>query len=124
MGRIEYINPGTPVAGPYSPAVKVGDLIFVSGQIPDKDSNGIGEQTISAFNKIKDLLESCGTSVNNIVRVGVYLKDISNFGKMNEAYKKFFADNGVDENYPARSTIQASPPIEGIDIEIDVIASI
>ncbi|MBN1800344.1 MAG: RidA family protein [Candidatus Lokiarchaeota archaeon] len=118
----QYINPGTPVAGPYTPAVIAGDLIFVSGQIPSHDCLGIRDQTTSALEKIKFLLESCGSKVENIVKTTIYLKNLENFKDMNESYKYFFLQNGVSENFPARSTVQAIPPVISVDIEIEAIA--
>ena len=54
----------------------------------------------------------------------MYLRDVKSYSEMNEAYKKFFVENGVTRKFPARTTVQALPPIEGFDVEIDVIASI
>ncbi|MHA1724015.1 MAG: RidA family protein [Promethearchaeota archaeon] len=123
MTEKEFINPGTPVAGPYTPAVKVGNLIFVSGQGPKANTEGITDQTLTAFENVKTILEAAGASVADIVKVTVFLKDINDFSKMNRAYKKFFKDNGVDEKFPARTTVQvANLPVPSMLIEIDVIA--
>ncbi len=118
----QYINPGTPVAGPYTPAVIAGNLIFVSGQIPSPDSSGIQDQTTNVLEKIKFLLESCGSSVKDIVKTTVYLKNLEEFKEMNESYRFFFEKNNGKENFPARSTVLANPPLEGVKIEIEAIA--
>ncbi|MGV9172740.1 MAG: RidA family protein [Promethearchaeia archaeon] len=114
---------GQPTAGPYSLGIKTGNLLFVSGQGPSPGSEGIKEQTLSAFENVKNILEAAGAEVENIVKVTVYLSDKGNFRKMNRAYKKFFEDNGVG-TFPARTTIEADPPIARFLIEIDVIAAL
>jgi 2-iminobutanoate/2-iminopropanoate deaminase len=125
MANIEYFNPGTPVAGPYTPGVKAGNLIFVSGQGPAAGTTDIKEQTLTAFENIKKILEATGSKVSNIVKVTVFLKNIKDFGKMNRAYRKFFETHGISENFPARTTVEVSNlPAAGMLIEIDVIATI
>lgn len=125
MVEKEFINPGTPVAGPYTPGVKVGNLIFVSGQGPKAGTEGITDQTTTAFENVKSVLEAAGASVANIVKVTVFLKDMNDFSKMNRAYKNFFKDNGINENFPARTTVQiANLPVATMLIEIDVIAAL
>ncbi len=122
MVNIEYINPGTPVAGPYTPAIKAGNLIFISGQIADKDVKEIGKQTKNILEKIKHILKVCNASINNLVKVSVYLTNIEDFQEMNEEYKAFFINNGMENKFPARTTVQARPPLLNINIEIDAIA--
>ena len=123
MTDIEKINPGTPVAGPYSPAVKIGNLIFVSGQGPAPGTTDIKEQTSTALENIKKIVEAAGAKVSSIVKTTVFLKDMKNFGKMNRVYKKFFNDNGVAENFPARTTVEVSNlPVGTMLVEIDAIA--
>ena len=121
----EFINPGTPVAGPYTPGVKVGNMIFVSGQGPAPGTTEIKEQTLTAFENVKKILEAGGASISNIVKISVYLKDMSMFKKMNMAYKRFFKDNGITENFPARTTVQSpNLPVDTMLVEIDVIAAL
>ncbi|MFX1273796.1 MAG: RidA family protein [Promethearchaeota archaeon] len=122
MVNIEYFNPGPPAAGPYTPVIKVGNLIFISGQIPEQENDGIREQTKNVLKKIKVLLESSGASISNVVKVNIYLKNIEDFKEMNDGYKEFFMNNGIKEKFPARTTVQAQPPIDGVDLEIDAIA--
>ena len=125
MVDIEIIDGGTPKAGPYSHAVKTGNLIFVAGQVPDPKTTGIKEQTLSAFEKVKTILEAGGASVSNIVKVTVFLINVSDFSEMNQTYKDFFVNNGVTEKFPARTTVEISNlPLKGILLEIDVIAAI
>ena len=125
MVDIDYINPGTPVAGPYTPATKIGNFIFVSGQIPAQGATNIKEQTLSALENIKKIVEAAGSKVSNIVKVSVFLTNIRDFGKMNRIYRKFFEENGVVEKFPARSTVEVSNlAAKGLFIEIDAIAVI
>ncbi len=122
MVDFEIIDSGTPVAGPYNLGIKAGNLLFISGQVTSPEARDIKEQTFAAFEKIKNVLETAGTSVSNIVKVTVYLKNISDFKEMNLAYKEFFEENGVSEKFPARSTVEATCPLPYGLIEIDAIA--
>ena len=124
MVDIEYVNPGTPVAGPYTPGVQIGDFLFVSGQGSAAGIDNIKDQTQSVLENIKKIVEAAGSSVSSIVKTTVFLSDIKDFGKMNRAYKKFFDENGAEGKYPARTTIQvASLPVPSMLIEIDAIAA-
>ena len=109
--------------GPYSQAVRAGSLLFISGQGPIDPKTGkkvigdIKEQTRQVLENIKVILEAAGLTLENVVKVNVYLRNMSDFPKMNEVYKEYFK-----ENPPARTTVQAIPPAD-IDVEIDAIAS-
>jgi 2-iminobutanoate/2-iminopropanoate deaminase len=117
MVGIEKINPGTPVAGPYSPGIKVGNLLFISGQGPAPGTDDIKDQTLTTLENVKKIVEATGGKVSDIV------KDIKEFGKMNRIYQKFFDDNGVDGKYPARTTIEVSNlPVSSMLIEINAVA--
>ena len=122
MVNIEVIDTGTPKAGPYSLAIKAGNLVFLSGQVTDPGANGIKEQTLTALEKIKKVLDATGASVSNIVKTTVYLKNMSDFKEMNDVYKDFFLQNDVKEKFPARTTIEATCPLPNGLIEIDAIA--
>ncbi len=125
MVNIEKIHPGTPVAGPYSPGINVGNLLFSAGQGPAQGTTDIKEQTISTLENIKKIVEAAGGTVANIVNITVFLKDMKNFGKMNRAYRKFFEDNGVTEKFPARTTIEVSDlPVPSMLLEINAIAAL
>ena len=122
MVNIEVIDTGSPKAGPYNLGIKAGNLVFLSGQVGDQGAKGIKEQTLTAFEKIKKILEVVGASVSNIVKTTVYLKNMSNFKEMNDAYKDFFLQNDVKEKFPTRTTIEATCPLPNGLIEIDAIA--
>lgn len=108
--------------GPYSQGVKVGPLLFISGQGPlnqktgKKASGGIREQTRQVMENIDSILEAAGFSLENVVKVTVFLRNMRDFSGMNEVYREYFKSNP-----PARTTVRATPPGD-IAIEIDVIA--
>jgi 2-iminobutanoate/2-iminopropanoate deaminase len=109
--------------GPYSPALKVGNLLFLSGSIPlDPTSGllvegGIVEQTRRVMENIKVLLAAAGADFSNIARTTVFMVDLGEFAQMNEVYSSYFA-----APYPARSTVQVVKLPRDVRVEIDVIA--
>ncbi len=121
---IERIFPeGTPSPrGPYSPAVRAGDFIFLSGQGPidpetDKLSPGdIQHETRLTLENMRRILEACGASMQDVVKCSVFLLHASEFSLMNEVYKEFFGDTR-----PARTTVEAkfASPMR---VEIDCVA--
>jgi len=125
MVDLEHINPGTPVAGPYTPGIKVGNLLFISGQGSKQGATDIKEQTYSVLENIKTIVEAAGGKVANLVHIKVYLRDMNDFGKMNRTYKKFFEDNGITDKFPTRTTVEVSGlPVASMLLESDAIASI
>jgi 2-iminobutanoate/2-iminopropanoate deaminase len=115
---IERIHPaGAVPRGPYSPAVRAGETIYVSGQVPDQPGN-VQDETRQVLTKIKSILDACGASMEDVVRCGVYLTNAADFQPMNEVYAEFFGDAR-----PARTTlIVAALPVAGAKVEIDAIA--
>jgi 2-iminobutanoate/2-iminopropanoate deaminase len=109
--------------GPYSPAVKVGNMLFLSGSIPlDPVSGqlvegGIKEQTTRVMENIKALLGAAGADFTQVVRTTVFMIDLGEFAAMNEIYANYFA-----APYPARSTVQVARLPRDVRVEIDVIA--
>ena len=125
MTDFEIINPGIPVAGPYNPGIKVGNMVFISGQGPAQGMDNIKDQTRSELENIKKIVEAAGGKVSNLVKLTVFMTNIKDFGKMNKTYKNFFEDNGVTENFPTRTTVEISNfAAAGMQIEIDAIAVI
>lgn len=111
-------------AGPYSPAVILDRLIFVSGQAATDPATGqmagpdIEGQTEQVLKNIASILAECGSDLNHVVRVGVFLTDISEFERMNAVYQRMFG-----ANRPARTTVQVTAlPRPGLRVEIDAIA--
>jgi 2-iminobutanoate/2-iminopropanoate deaminase len=115
---IERLSPlGSPAPrGPYSPAVRAGDFIFVSGQVPP-DPGDIAHETRQVLNNIKTILEGCGASLADVVKCSVFLGDGQDFAAMNQVYAEFF---GAAK--PARSTVVTGFMIPKIRVEIDAIA--
>jgi 2-iminobutanoate/2-iminopropanoate deaminase len=110
--------------GPYSAALRAGQLLFVSGQVPLDPATGrmiegdIGVHTRRVLENVRALLEAAGLSFAHVVRTTVFLADMNDFQAMNEVYATFFS-----EPYPARSTVQAARLPRDARIEIDVIGS-
>jgi len=111
--------------GPYSQAVKTGNLVFCSGQIPidpatsEFVSDDIAEQTEQVLKNLSAVLEAAGTALNKVVKTTVFLADMNDFAAMNEIYAKFF-----DTNKPARATVQAARLPRDARVEIECIAVI
>lgn len=109
--------------GPYSQAIKVGNLVFTSGQIPIDlatgvfAEGGIKEQTRQSLTNVKAILEEVGLSLANVVKTTVFLADMNDFADMNAVYAEFFA-----EPYPARSAVAVKTLPKGALVEIEVIA--
>ena len=122
---IERISPpGVPAPrGPYSPAVRAGGFLYISGQIPVDPVTGqmaacdIRRETRQVLNNIKRILEGCGASLADVVKCTVYLADGQDFAGMNEVYAEFFG-----EARPARTTVACRFAIPDIKVEIDAIA--
>jgi len=111
--------------GPYSQAIKVGDMVYTSGQIAiDPKTNqfldkGIEEQTRQVLDNLKAVLLASGSSLDDVVKTTIYLTSIDDFSKVNEIYATYFSSNK-----PARSTVCVAKLPKGAKIEIDAIAEI
>ena len=109
--------------GPYSQAVKAGNMIFCSGQIPIDPVTGefvsedVAEQTEQVLKNLSAVLEAAGSNLNNVVKTTVFLLDMGDFAKMNEVYARYFS-----ANKPARATVQAARLPRDARVEIECIA--
>ena len=117
-------TPKAPAAiGPYSQAIRVGNLVYTSGQIPINPATGsfveggIKEQTRQSLTNVKAILEEAGTSMANVVKTTVFLADMNDFAEVNSIYAEFFS-----EPYPARSAVAVKTLPKGALIEIEVVA--
>ncbi len=114
---------GPPAKGPYSPAIVFGDLVFVSGQGPVDPATGkivsgdVVEELALAMENVKTILAAAGSSLAQVLKVTLYLRDMGDFARVNEAYKTYFGPV-----FPARTTIQAGRLPFDIKVEVDVIA--
>ncbi|MCT8978262.1 RidA family protein [Clostridium sp. CX1] len=108
--------------GPYSQAVKVGNFVFTSGQIPLDPATGelvsgdVKKAAERSLENIKAILEEAGTSLDKVVKTTVFVKDMGDFAAVNEVYAKYF-----DKDMPARSCVQVILPKDAL-VEIEVIA--
>jgi len=110
--------------GPYSQAIRWGDLIFVSGQIPiDPATNhvvgdDVAAQTERVLKNLAAILEAGGASLGQVLKTTVYLRDLNDFGEMNEVYVRFFS-----EQPPARATVQVARLPRDVSVEIEAVAA-
>jgi 2-iminobutanoate/2-iminopropanoate deaminase len=117
-------NAAKPI-GPYSPAIRAGNLLFLSGQVGFDPATGalvdgdIAAQTDQVMRNISALLRAAGTDFAHVVRTTVFLADMSEFARMNEVYARYVVDPP-----PARSTVQVARLPRDARVEIDVIAVI
>jgi len=107
---------------PFSPAVRAGDYIFLSGSVGTTDADGkelktVAEQTAQCFENIKKTLAAASASLSDLVKLTVFLCDAAEFGNMNKVYRQYF-----EAPYPARSTVIGGLAMPGMLLEIECIA--
>jgi 2-iminobutanoate/2-iminopropanoate deaminase len=119
-------TPLAPAAiGPYSQAIRSGNLVFLSGQIPlDPQTGNIVEgdaavQTARVLQNLSAILEAAGSSLGQVLKTTVYLRDLADFAMMNEVYARFF-----DDTPPARATVEVARLPRNVSVEIDLIAEV
>jgi len=125
MTRKNYTADNVSASGPYSHAIDVGDFIFFSGQTAmngieddeDKVKGNITEQTKKSLSFLTSAMNEAGITSDDIVKVNVYLTEMSSFGEMNEVYKQFF-----NSPYPARTCVAVLELPLGANVEIEAIA--
>lgn len=124
MKRVISTPLGPSAIGPYSQAIRVGNLLFISGQIPIDPSTGkvipdknIRAQTCRVLLNMQGILAAGGASLAHVVKTTVYLKDMNEFAEMNAVYSEFFHTRA-----PARATVEVSRLPRDVSIEIDCIA--
>ncbi|EGL19681.1 RidA family protein [Paenibacillus chitinolyticus] len=122
--RILSTNEAPAAIGPYSQAVQVGNLVFTSGQIPlnaegQLVEGGVTEQTHQVFRNLQAVLKEAGATLQNVVKATVFIKDMNQFGAINEVYASYFG-----EHKPARSTVEVARLPKDVLVEIELIAAI
>jgi 2-iminobutanoate/2-iminopropanoate deaminase len=121
--QIVFTKNGPKAIGPYSLGILAGPFIFTSGQLglsPETGGlvdGGVGGETRQALLNLKNILESGGSSLEDVVKTTVFLRDIADFAKMNEIYAEFFT-----KSPPARSAVQVAALPKGAAVEIEAIA--
>lgn len=113
---------GAPAIGPYSPALTVGNLVFLSGQIPLRADGtlvegGIREQATQVLENMGGLLAASGSGFAQVAKTTIYLADMGDFAVVNEIYATYFS-----QPYPARATVQVARLPRDVRVEIDAIA--
>ena len=126
MSKQAISTPSAPAAiGPYSQAIRSGNLLFLSGQIPlDPETGNIVEgdaavQTARVLQNLSAILEAAGSSLGHVLKTTVYLRDLADFAMMNEVYARFFTDSP-----PARATVEVARLPRNVSVEIDLIAEV
>jgi reactive intermediate/imine deaminase len=120
--QIVHTDKAPAAIGPYSQAVRVGDTVYLSGQIPLDPATGlviegdIEAQAHRAFSNLKAVCEAAGGSLENVVRLGLFLTDLGHFGQVNAVMGEYF-----NAPYPARSTVQVSALPRGVGFEVDAV---
>lgn len=123
MKEVVTTDLGPKAIGPYSQAVRANGFVFVSGQIAldprtqELVSGEITAQTERVLENVKGILQAAGSSLDKVVRTTVFLADMGEFASMNQVYARYF-----NQNFPARSTVQAARLPRDVRVEIDVIA--
>ena len=125
MKQVIHTDSAPAAIGPYSQAIQIGDLLFVSGQVPIDPSTGaivegdIKVQAQQSLNNLKAILNAAGTNMGAVVKTTVFLADMNDFAAMNEVYAQFF-----QAPYPARSAVQVARLPKDVKVEIEAIAQL
>lgn len=123
MKKEVFTNEAPKPIGPYSQAIRSGNLVFLSGIIPVDPATGeivrcdMKRAAEQVFKNASSVLKAAGASLENVVKVTVFMKDLKLFNEMNDVYSKWFK-----KPYPARTTVQVSALPRDVDLEMDFIA--
>ncbi len=123
MNEIKTTNAPAAI-GPYSQAIKTGNLLFTSGQIPINPAtgeipSGVEAQAEQALTNVKNLIEASGASIDNVIKTTVFIKDMNDFAKINEIYAKYFT-----EPFPARSCVEVARLPKDVLLEVETIVEL
>jgi 2-iminobutanoate/2-iminopropanoate deaminase len=124
MSKTVVYSAGAPdPIGPYSQAIKAGNMLFISGQIAIERSSGkiltssVEEETTQVMTNLQEILHAAGMDFSHVVKSTIFLKDMNSFPKVNEIYGKYF-----QQNPPARETVEVSKLPKDVNVEISCIA--
>ncbi|MCC0631635.1 MULTISPECIES: RidA family protein [Clostridioides] len=121
--EVLHTNDAPAALGPYSQAIKAGNLLFVSGQVPlvpetmEVVEGDVQAQTAQSLKNLKAILAESGADFSNVVKTTVFIKDMNEFGAINEVYAEYFG-----ENKPARACVEVARLPKDVKVEIEVIA--
>tara|TARA_B100001113_G_scaffold206294_1_gene169174 strand:- start:332 stop:715 length:384 start_codon:yes stop_codon:yes gene_type:complete len=125
MKKSIFTNNAPAAIGPYSQAIQWGDMVFISGQIPlipasaELNNKTFNDQASQVIDNLEAICKEVGGNLNNILKLTIFLTDLSKFDEVNEIMSKRFS-----EPFPARATVEISKLPKGVDIEMDAILSI
>ncbi|NUO07753.1 MAG: RidA family protein [Candidatus Brocadia sp.] len=124
MEKVVISTTAAPAAiGPYSQAIRIGNLVFLSGQIPIMPATGeivqgnVQVQTRQVLENLKCILTAAGTSLDKVIKTTIFMKDMKDYAAINDVYKEFFSDKP-----PARAAVQAARLPKDANVEIEAIA--
>ena len=123
MSRVIHTDKAPAALGPYSQAIEVNGMLFVSGQIPfipatmTLVSEDVKEQTRQSLENVKAIVEAAGYSMKDVVKAGVFIKDMNDFAAINEVYNEYLGDVK-----PARACVEVARLPKDVKVEIEVIA--
>ena len=121
--EVIHTNDAPAALGPYSQAIKAGNLLFVSGQVPlvpetmEVVEGDVQAQTAQSLKNLKAILAESGADFSNVVKTTVFIKDMNEFGAINEVYAEYFG-----ENKPARACVEVARLPKDVKVEIEVLA--
>ncbi|MCE7579037.1 RidA family protein [Aliivibrio fischeri] len=126
MTKVLHTDNAPAAIGPYIQGVDLGNMVLTSGQIPVNPATGevsddIAEQARQSLENVKAVVEASGLTVSDIVKMTVFVKDLNDFGTVNEVYGNFFDEHKV-ANYPTRSCVEVARLPKDVGIEIEAIA--
>lgn len=121
MKQIIATDKAPAAVGTYSQAVRTGDLVFISGQIPlDPETmtlkTGFEEQAHQVFKNLKAIVEAAGGNMNQLIKVNIFMMDLDNFATVNDVMSQYF-----DQPYPARAAVQVAGIPKGAEVEMEAI---
>lgn len=126
MRKVIHTTKAPKAIGPYSQGIVYNGLLFVSGQVPVNPETGevvtssFADEVHQVMANVNAILEEAGTSINNAVKVTIFLSDMNNFGELNEIYASYFSTDA----YPARECVQVARLPRDVNVEISVIAQV